>query len=473
MELDETVNPPLETILRFEDAHLENEVGDSYRVHLELHFRSFVSWEPYQALEQVIARILEGKNCFSVPADSQACYSLVSEVRDTTGEALLRPFKASLDKGFTVNGYSVELRPRPVLEIELPEHPSARDEPHQRCWGRGFAFSDLGFPKSAIELARYETLGRPLERATTQAHTYAITAGGASGRFLVLPGENSRSADMMRKLVNSQLPEPLPPPVWSSFPDNCLSLPAGTFVDIGSLGQAYGGLCSLLRAVTGHTPMGVSILVPTAAGRAEARYSLFRSEEKELEQAFETIPFSNSALSLSPLLADCWPRVEHLMNAGFNFGSVAGWYHRGKILNPVEQGLLNLFVFLESLKAHWLSLRDGVAMEDLATDFAGNVNRTLKEILGQRRKVNSLTEYRNRMVHQGVSQLPRKELIEKYWELYRLCSAALLSLIGWTAEWHAPFESRMKMQKAYWTVPDLPTLLPGSDSEPSARGEGA
>ena len=462
MELNETVNPPLETILHFEGTHLENDAGDSFRVNLELHFRSFVSWEPYQALEQVVAEFLEGKSSFSAPADTETRYSLTSEVRDSTGEALLQPFKASFVGGFALNGHSIELKPIPALQIELPEHPSGLNDPHQRVWGRGFAFSDLGFSTSPFQLARCEKQGGPLERETTHAHIYAIAASGASGNFFVFPGENSRAADMMRDLVSNQLPEPLPAPVWTGFPDNCLRLPAGTFVDIDSLGQAYWGLCSLLRAVTGRTPTGVSILSPTSESRVAGKYSIFKPGESEPEQAFETIPFSNSTLSLAPLLADCWPRVEHLMKVGFNFGSVAGWYHRGKILSPIEQGVLNLFVFLESLKAHWLSLRDGVGMRDLGTDFAGNVNRTLKDILGHRRKVNSLTEYRNRMVHQGVSQLPPGDLIEKYWELYRLCSAAMLSLIGWTGEWHAPSGNRMKRQKAWWTVPDLVTLLPSN-----------
>ena len=34
-------------------------------------------------------------------------------------------------------------------------------------------------------------------------------------------------------------------------------------------------------------------------------------------------------------------------------------------------------------------------MKNPSTDFAGNVNRTLKELLGQRKKMNNLVEFRN------------------------------------------------------------------------------
>ena len=68
MELDETVNPPLETVLRFEGTRLESQTGDPLLVNLELHFRSFLAREPYQALTRVVAEVLESKSTFSVPA---------------------------------------------------------------------------------------------------------------------------------------------------------------------------------------------------------------------------------------------------------------------------------------------------------------------------------------------------------------------------------------------------------------------
>ena len=474
MELDETVNPPLETVLRFEGTRLESQTGDPLLVNLELHFRSFLAREPYQALTRVVAEVLESKSTFSVPADTETRY-LVKEVGDTTGQALLRPFQASCARGFAYVGHSFDLRPIPWLEIEIPEASSARDDPQQRIWGTGFAFSDIGLRTLAVPLACCEKQGRPLEHETTPAHVYGVAVSGAPGRFLVFPGHNTTPRRLMREMVSRDLTVPLPDPVWTAFPNNCLTVPAGTFEDADSLGRAYSDLCSLLRAVTGWDPSGVSVLNPTGEGRVIGRYGLFEPGEDESRRHFPTVPFSNSRLSLGLLLTDCWPRIEHLSRVEFNFGSVAGWYHRGKTVNPIEQGFLNLFVFLESLKAHWLSLRDGVSMTELSTDFAGNVNRTLRELLGQKKKVNSLTEFRNRMVHQGLSELPRGELIDKYWELYRLSSAALLSLIGWTDEWHAPSGNRMKSLKAWWTVADLGELLPlprsieGSD-ESAVRG---
>ncbi|MCA8947785.1 MAG: hypothetical protein KDB29_16235, partial [Planctomycetes bacterium] len=293
---------------------------------------------------------------------------------------------------------------------------------------------------------------------------YRIQMQGKEGLFRTFPGDSVPHAEAMREFVNKVRDEPLPEPDYVTYPDHYLMLPNGTYKEWDKLQRAYVALAGLLRAATGLQPKLCTHLSPAEHGLDDARFCLFRDDDTMPDDwCIDSIPLANSESTLAPVLAECWPRVEHLLESGFNYAAISGWFHRHKNMSPLEQGFLNGFVFLECVKAQWLSAFDGVPISSVSRDFAGSVNRMLRSVLGHRKSVNSLTEFRNRMVHEGVSGVPFDELMRRYCELSKLCTAVFLSLAGWEGRWSA-FDvnknGRMEVisRKAWWTPPDLDVL---------------
>lgn len=466
MELDESAHPVTKTSFRFADCRLITENNDSYRVNIVVEIRSFLPGEPFQTLGRVAAEIIEGKNTFAAPADVQSRYRLENEVSDPSGQARLFPFTACLLTGITLNGSVIELQPLPELRMSLPR--TEGDDALQRVWGEGFAFRDLRF--SMTQFATSRSPGTDSATAAP-AHIYRIQVDSNEGHLLTFPGENTLAHEVGRDLVargTGRLPEE---PAWVRHPDHCLRVPAETFNSPDHLHRRYVALCALLKTTTGLSPRRVSILTPVDDHHVDGRFCLFGENKPNGKHAFRTIPFDDDKISLAELLERCWPRVEHLLGVGFNFVALSGWYCRGSDLEPIQQGILNLFVYLECLKAHWRSARLKIPPEDLSSGFEGHVNSTLKELLGRARRIgreseiHELTELRDRIVHEGVVVPPGRELVERYCRLHTLCSAAYLSLIGWEGKWNvlrAPNSSapRTTVEDAWWKPPNLKDLLP-------------
>ncbi|MCA8934694.1 MAG: hypothetical protein KDB68_00685 [Planctomycetes bacterium] len=461
MRLDKNYHTPIETGLRFEGVSLFNENEDKYITNIILRFRSFLPAEPFQALVAVEAEILSGKNSFHAPGDTQTKYIVRDEVGDTTGQHTLLPFRASLIDGLPMNGRTIDLRPLPALHARV--YSKKGQEMGQRVWGDGFAFDDLLFSTFQVS-TRPETELDDDDAPWVTMRAYRIQMQGKEGLFRTFPGDSVPHAEAMREFVNKVRDEPLPEPDYVTYPDHYLMLPNGTYKEWDKLQRAYVALAGLLRAATGLQPKLCTHLSPAEHGLDDARFCLFRDDDTMPDDwCIDSIPLANSESTLAPVLAECWPRVEHLLESGFNFAAISGWFHRHKNMSPLEQGFLNGFVFLECVKAQWLSAFDGVPISSVSRDFAGSVNRMLRSVLGHRKSVNSLTEFRNRMVHEGVSGVPFDELMRRYCELSKLCTAVFLSLAGWEGRWSA-FDvnknGRMEVisRKAWWTPPDLDVL---------------
>jgi len=474
MELDANDHPTLKTRFRFDDAALVTDHRDAYRANILVEFGSFLPGEPFQVLDRVSAEILGGKNSFSSPADSQARYQLEEEVRDTTGRARLLPFSARLVlptsielgavpvHGVPLDGSSIDLEPLPELRMILPR--GKADDSSQRVWGAGFPFQDIAAPSIGI---RTTGTGDGDTSRGTRAHAYPIRIANADGRFRVFPGSKTLEHEAMQGLLAELPGDSRPDPTLTRHPDHCLSLPMDTLPDIDAIRRTHVAFCGLLRATTAHSPTSASILSPRDENTVAGSFCLFRRNDPAPVAPWGTIPFRATGISLAPLLEGCWPRVEHLLRIGLNVAAVSGWLHRGKDISPIEQGFLNLFVFLECLKSHWVSLRARIPMGEISTGFESHVNRTLKDVLGSKKKINSMVEFRNRMVHEGESGLPIRDLVERHCELHRVCTATYLSLIGWTGKWNAlrapPGASpRTAAEEAWWTPPDLDALLPST-----------
>lgn len=435
-------DPPFRTSLRVERALFTSVSGKKVVANLRLEFHSFVAWEPFQTLVRITAEVVKAETGMS---DEE--HRLSEPVTDTTGVCLIRPFR-TLIIGLLAPIKPIELGPMPYLELELaPEDKSNTLGETPRAWGVGITLEDKETEVVHFETSRYvrhDGGTSCLQRGDKLLPflEYPVELEDGHGRVLVL----GKSDHLLSDTAN--------------HPDHYVTLPLRAGADLSALGQTLGGLYGLIRATSGLDPCFSSMFSSSVDGTTLARMvPIGTARSMSKPTSMQTVPFRRDGLSPRRLFTECWPRVRRLQLLGFGISAVSEWFQRGQNTNPVEQGFLHLFVFLESLKFHWTRLQD----PELAAKTGGfrpKVNATLRDLLGGDHDIKPFVAFRNRMVHEGASGLSADEQCERYWELLSLCSAAYLSLVGWAGPWMTLGRTGARTESAWWTVPDLSRLLP-------------
>lgn len=441
MHLDELRHPPARSSLVFKGAVLECEAGGTFAGVLTLGFRTFDAGYPVQRLESVTLEIDVAKSTRTWGTrEGRSHFRQAGPLSDTSGRYELQPFRARQRSGLL--GRTWELHPIPGVELHTQE---GVGQQQATIWASGLPHRDHHHP----------TIGQVVATGgTTQAHRYQVDSFlGGPALLDLFPGENTPQ-DALRREHLAHRGEPDPEPRWVAYPDVRLTLTTAATTR-EALHDEFSLLCSVLTAITGHSLRLDAFHYPTPTCCVH-HCALYTDDHAPERPRFPALPLG-LRVSLRSVLATCWPRAKTLQTAGFNVEAVSSWFDLGKCLAPVEQGFLNLFIYLEALKAHWLSARHG--LNDTRNNFCGNVNRTLRDLLGYKQRIDQYVAYRNSLVHEGVTGLPRGDVYDHYNGLYQICSSSYLSLLGWDAEYLAwSAEGNLDRRTPRWTVPDLAQL---------------
>ena len=437
MFLDENRHPVSRQEFAFEDATLECDEGGEFGGTLILSFRSFHPDHPLQRLESVTLHLDSTPYRYGT-RHARSHFHLRAAITDTTGAYTLKPFRARCHGGLLDPARCPRFIPLPAAELHAEQGPASAN-----IWASGMPHRD---PLHPTEQQAITTGG------STPRHRYDLPNFlGATAALDLYPGQNTQGDELQRESLANR-GTPMSEPTWVAYPDLCISLPIHDTTR-EALHDEFTLLAALLIGITGRTLRVSGFHYPTPAGHVH-HCALYIEDEPRERVRSPTLPLG-TRVSLRSVLGTSWPRTKTLAAANFNIEALSNWFDMGKRLNPVEQGFLNLFIYLECLKAHWLTARHGIA--DTRNSFAGNVNRTLKDVLGYKQKINAYVDYRNNLVHEGASGLPRGDVFEHYCRLYRICAATYLSLLGWSGPYLA-YNAQHNLEPT-----PLPTLLTPPD----------